>query len=42
MVQTRLAALLPRLEDARTQIGVVKAREILRLLSAADNRSFQE
>jgi hypothetical protein len=41
MAQTKLAALLPRLEEARTQIGAVKAREILRLLSAADNAVFK-
>jgi hypothetical protein len=41
MAQPKLAALLPRLEEARTQIGVVKEREILRLLSAADNAVFK-
>jgi hypothetical protein len=41
MAQTKLAALLPRLEEARTQIGAVKAREILRLLSAANNVVFK-
>jgi hypothetical protein len=41
MAQQKLAALLPRLEEARTQIGVVKEREILRLLSAADKAVFK-
>ncbi len=41
MAQTKLAAFLPRLEEARTQIGAVKEREILRLLSAADNAIFK-
>ncbi|MFI5103658.1 MAG: hypothetical protein ACHP79_01930 [Terriglobales bacterium] len=36
MAQTKLAALLPRLEQARTQIGQIDEREIVRLLSAAD------
>ncbi|MGZ4873644.1 MAG: hypothetical protein ACXV5R_00615 [Candidatus Angelobacter sp.] len=35
MDQTKLASLLPRLEEARAQLGVVKEREIGRLLSAA-------
>lgn len=35
MAQTKLATLLPRLEHARTQIGQIKEREIVRLLSAA-------
>ncbi|MGZ7103680.1 MAG: hypothetical protein ACXVJ1_16700, partial [Candidatus Angelobacter sp.] len=37
MDQTKLASLLPRLEEARAQLGVVKEREIGRLLSAAGN-----
>jgi hypothetical protein len=41
MAQPKLAALLPRLEEARAQIGVVKEREILRLLSAADKAVFK-
>jgi hypothetical protein len=35
MVQTKLATLLPRLEQARTQIGQIDERKIVRLLSAA-------
>ena len=35
MAQTKLATLLPRLEQARTQIGQIEEREIVRLLSAA-------
>ena len=37
MAQTKLAAILPHLEQARTQIGQIKEREIVRLLSAAGN-----
>jgi hypothetical protein len=40
MAQTKLAALLPRLEQARTQIGLIKAQEIGRLLSAAGKAAF--
>lgn len=36
MAQTKLATLLPRLEQARTGIGTIKEREIVRLLSAAN------
>ena len=35
MAQTKLATLLPRLEHARTQIGLIDEREYVRLLSAA-------
>ncbi|HXA84110.1 MAG TPA: hypothetical protein VNZ47_03480 [Candidatus Dormibacteraeota bacterium] len=35
MAQTKLATLLPRIEEARTQMGVIKEREIASLLSAA-------
>ena len=35
MAQTKLASLRPQLEEARKQIGVVKEREIARVLSAA-------
>jgi hypothetical protein len=35
MAKTKLATLIPRLELARTQIGVIHEREIIRLLSAA-------
>jgi hypothetical protein len=40
MSQTKLAALLPRLEQVRTQIGTVTEREIIRLLSAAGRAAF--
>lgn len=40
MPQTELATLLPRLEEARAQIGVGKELEISRLLSAAGNAGF--
>ena len=40
MAQTKLAALLPRLEQARTQIGVITEQEIVRLLSAAGKAAF--
>jgi hypothetical protein len=40
MAQTKLAALLPQLEQARTQIGVIKEQEIVRLLSAAGKAAF--
>src|SRR5471030_315370 len=40
MAHTKLAALLPRLEQARTQIGVIKEQEIVRLLSAAGKAAF--
>ncbi|MBZ5505961.1 MAG: hypothetical protein LAO78_10785 [Acidobacteriia bacterium] len=36
MAQTKLATLLPRLEQARTAIGTIKEREIVRLLSEAN------
>src|SRR5689334_1141882 len=36
MAQTKLATLLPRVEQARTGIGTVKEREIVQLLSAAN------
>jgi hypothetical protein len=36
MAQTKLATLLPRLEQARTGIGTIKEQEIVRLLSAAN------
>ncbi|HEX4604799.1 MAG TPA: hypothetical protein VH724_12445, partial [Candidatus Angelobacter sp.] len=36
MAQTKLATLLPRLEQARIGIGTIKEREILRHLSAAN------
>jgi hypothetical protein len=40
MPQTKLAMLLPRLEEARRQVGVVKEREIIRLVSAIGQASF--
>jgi hypothetical protein len=40
MAQTKLAALLPRIEEARAQIGVIKEREIARLIKAAARASF--
>jgi hypothetical protein len=39
MAQTKFA-LLPLLEEARTQIGAIKNREIARLLSAASNARY--
>jgi hypothetical protein len=36
MAQTKLATLLPRLEQARTAIGTIKEREIVQLVSAAN------
>jgi hypothetical protein len=35
MAKTKLATLIPRLEQARTQIGAIHEKEIIRLLSAA-------
>jgi hypothetical protein len=35
MAQTKLATFIPRLEAARTQIGIIQEPEIVRLLSAA-------
>jgi hypothetical protein len=40
MAQTKLAALLPRIEEAKAQIGVIKEREIARLLSGAVRARF--
>jgi hypothetical protein len=40
MAQTKLAALLPRLEQARTQIGLIQEQGIVRLLSAAGKAAF--
>src|SRR5258708_37074615 len=40
MPQTKLAALLPRLEETRTQIGTIKEQEVVRLLSAAGKAAF--
>jgi hypothetical protein len=40
MAQTKLAALLPRLEHARTQIGQIEEQGIVRLLSAAGQAAF--
>ena len=40
MVQTKLATLLPGLELARTQIGQIDERKIVRLLSAASRSTF--
>jgi hypothetical protein len=37
MAQTKLATFIPRLEAARTQIGIIQEPEIVRLLSAAGN-----
>src|SRR5262245_18515215 len=35
MAKTKLATIIPRLDQARTQIGLIPEREIIRLLSAA-------
>ena len=40
MAQTKLAALLPGIDEARTQIGVIKESEIARLIKAAARASF--
>src|ERR1700741_355211 len=40
MAHAKLAALVPRLEQVRTQIGTVTEREIIRLLSAASRAAF--
>ncbi|HEY1938027.1 MAG TPA: hypothetical protein VGJ33_08840 [Candidatus Angelobacter sp.] len=40
MSKAKLAAMLPRIEKARTQIGVIPEHEIVRLLSAAGRASF--
>ena len=40
MAQTKLAAILPRLEKARTRIGVIPEREIERLLAVAGRAAF--